>query len=135
MVVTEIPELGLVSTHHSDDSLGQNTDQHQQETTSSEQFTPRPFWDTDDGGVHVHLHPEDGFSQHGEESEQEVKLVFTRSYIQFSLTATEKPLYTTVLSCSPCQRCKHSSWYIPRLFALQFHARCIYHHPTKADSR
>ncbi|KAF3853462.1 hypothetical protein F7725_014150, partial [Dissostichus mawsoni] len=72
MVVTEIPELGLVSTHHSDDSLGQNTDQHQQETTSSEQFTSRPFWDTDDGGIHVHLHPEDGFSQHGEESEQEV---------------------------------------------------------------
>ncbi|KAI4807351.1 hypothetical protein KUCAC02_027163 [Chaenocephalus aceratus] len=72
MVVTEIPELGLVSTHHSDDSLGQNTDQHQQETTSSEPFTSRPFWDTDDRGVHVHLHPEDGFSQHGEESELEV---------------------------------------------------------------
>ncbi|XP_034070605.1 WD repeat-containing protein 90 [Gymnodraco acuticeps] len=82
MVVTEIPELGLVSTHHSDDSLGQNTDQHQQETTSSEQFTSRPFWDTDDGGVHVHLHPEDGFIQHGEESE-----------LEFACTPVPRPVH------------------------------------------
>ncbi|XP_063748546.1 WD repeat-containing protein 90 [Eleginops maclovinus] len=65
MAVTNIPELGLVSTHQSGDSLSQNENQHQQETTSSQQVTSRPSWDTNDGGVHVHFHPED------EESEEE----------------------------------------------------------------
>ncbi|XP_031699208.1 WD repeat-containing protein 90 isoform X1 [Anarrhichthys ocellatus] len=72
-VVTDLPDLGVVSTHQSDDWLSHNGDQHQRESTSSssQPFTSRPPWDTDDGGVHVHVHPEDGFSEREEESEEE----------------------------------------------------------------
>ncbi|XP_054455160.1 WD repeat-containing protein 90 isoform X2 [Anoplopoma fimbria] len=72
-MVTDIPDLGVVSTQQDDDWLFNNGDQHQQESTSSmsQQFTSRPPWDTDDGGVHVHVHPDDGFSKHEEESEEE----------------------------------------------------------------
>uniref|UniRef100_A0A8D3APH6 WD repeat domain 90 n=1 Tax=Scophthalmus maximus TaxID=52904 RepID=A0A8D3APH6_SCOMX len=35
-------------------------------------LTSRTPCDTDDGGVHVFVHPEDAFSKHGEESEEEV---------------------------------------------------------------
>ncbi|XP_028424157.1 WD repeat-containing protein 90 isoform X2 [Perca flavescens] len=72
-VVTNIPELVVVSTYQNDDWLCRNDDHHQQESTcsSSQQFTPRSLWDASDGGVHVHVHPEDGFSKHGEESEEE----------------------------------------------------------------
>ena len=78
--MTDIPELGVISTHQHDDWLCRNGDQqHQQEEespscSSSQQFTSRPSWDTDDGGVHVYVRPEDGFSKRGEGSEEEVKL-------------------------------------------------------------
>lgn len=67
-MVTNIPELGVVSTHQNDDWLLQNDEQYQQESacSSSQQYT-------DAGGVHVHVYPEDGFCKHGEESEEEVK--------------------------------------------------------------
>lgn len=60
-MVTNIPELGVVSTHQKDDF-------------TSQQHTFRPPCDTDDKGVHVYVHPEDGFRKHGEESEEEVML-------------------------------------------------------------
>nr|XP_046233487.1 WD repeat-containing protein 90 isoform X2 [Scatophagus argus] len=65
-VVTSIPELGVVSTHQKDD-------QHQQESacSSSHQLTFRPNREADDSGVHVYVHPEDGFSKPGEQSEEE----------------------------------------------------------------
>ncbi|KAM6898195.1 WD repeat-containing protein 90 [Lycodopsis pacificus] len=73
-VVTDLPDLGVVSAQQSDDWLSQNGDQHQRESTSSssQPFTSRPPWDTDDGGVHVHVHPEDGFTEREEESEEEI---------------------------------------------------------------
>ncbi|XP_059181241.1 WD repeat-containing protein 90 [Centropristis striata] len=72
-MVTDIPELGLVSTPQNDEWLHRDDDWYQQESTcsSSQQFPSRPPWDADDGGVHVHIHPEDGFSKHGEGSEEE----------------------------------------------------------------
>ncbi|XP_034716336.1 WD repeat-containing protein 90 isoform X2 [Etheostoma cragini] len=72
-VVTNIPELGVVSTFQNDDWLCRNDDQDQQESkcSSSQQFTPRCLWDAGDGGLHVHVHPEDDFSKHGEEGEEE----------------------------------------------------------------
>ncbi|XP_070708545.1 WD repeat-containing protein 90 [Pempheris klunzingeri] len=73
-LVTNIPELGVVSTHQEDDWLCHDDDQHQQESTcsSSHQLTSRPIRDTADGGIHVYVHPEDGISKSGEESEEEV---------------------------------------------------------------
>ncbi|XP_068438690.1 WD repeat-containing protein 90 [Clinocottus analis] len=72
-MVTDIPNLGVVSAQHNDAWLFHNDDQDQQESTcfSSQKFTSKPLWDTDDGGVHVHVHPEDGFSKHEDESEEE----------------------------------------------------------------
>ncbi|XP_069547580.1 WD repeat-containing protein 90 [Brachyistius frenatus] len=63
-VVTDIPELGVVSTQQKD---------WEQElaSSSSQQLTSRSPWDADDGGVHVYVHPEDGLNKHAEESESE----------------------------------------------------------------
>lgn len=74
--MTKIPDLGVVSTHPRDDWLSHNDDQYQQESagSSSHQLTFKPRSDSDDRGVHVYVHPKDGFSKHGEESEEEVKL-------------------------------------------------------------
>ncbi|XP_073345853.1 WD repeat-containing protein 90 [Pagrus major] len=74
LLVTKIPDLGVVSTHLKADWLSHNDDQYQQESasSSSHQLTFRPPCDSDDRGVHVHVHPEDGFSKHGEESEEEL---------------------------------------------------------------
>lgn len=85
-LVTKIPDLGVVSTHQEDDWLCHNDDQHQQESTcsNSHQLTFRPTCDTDDGGVHVYVHPEDAFSKLGEESEEEVKL-----HIDYIVHSTE----------------------------------------------
>ncbi|TKS89948.1 WD repeat-containing protein 90 [Collichthys lucidus] len=72
-LVTNIPELGVVSTHQKDDWLCSNNDQHQQESSrsSSHHLRSRPPCDTDGRGVHVYLHPEDVFSKYREESEEE----------------------------------------------------------------
>uniref|UniRef100_A0AAQ4RJH5 WD repeat domain 90 n=1 Tax=Gasterosteus aculeatus aculeatus TaxID=481459 RepID=A0AAQ4RJH5_GASAC len=68
--VTDIPDLGGVL---NDDRLFHNDGQHQKEPTccSSQPSPIRPPWDTDYGGVHVHIHAEDGFSKHEEGSEEE----------------------------------------------------------------
>ncbi|XP_032358084.1 WD repeat-containing protein 90 isoform X2 [Etheostoma spectabile] len=89
-VVTNIPELGVVSTFQNDDWLCRKDDQHQPESTcsSSQQFTPRSLWDAGDGGVHVHVHPEDGFSKNGEESEEE--FVCTPVPHPFHLSSSKK---------------------------------------------
>uniref|UniRef100_UPI0037E729E7 WD repeat-containing protein 90 n=1 Tax=Semicossyphus pulcher TaxID=241346 RepID=UPI0037E729E7 len=72
-VVTNVPELGVVCTHQYHELLSHDEEEHQQDSTcsSSQHLTSRPPCDVDDGGVHVYVHPEDGCSQHGEESEEE----------------------------------------------------------------
>lgn len=70
-MVTDIPDLGVVSTQQNDAWLFHNDDQQEPTCSNSQKFTSRPPWDTDDGGVH----PEDGFSKHEDESEEEVKLL------------------------------------------------------------
>ncbi|XP_056222733.1 WD repeat-containing protein 90 [Seriola aureovittata] len=72
-VVTNIPELGLVSSHRKDGWLCHDGDQQQQESAcfSPHQLASRPTCDTDGSGVHVFVHPEDAFSRLGEESEEE----------------------------------------------------------------
>ncbi|KAI3365641.1 hypothetical protein L3Q82_010722 [Scortum barcoo] len=70
-LVTNIPELGVVSSHQMGDWLCHN-DQHQESTcSSSHQLTYRPPCDTDRRGVHVYLHHEDDLSKQDEESEEE----------------------------------------------------------------
>ena len=75
-LVTNIPELGVVSSHQKDDWLCHNDNQQQQESAclSPHQLTSRSPRDTDDSEVHVFAHPEDAFSKYGEESEEEVML-------------------------------------------------------------
>ncbi|XP_040924451.1 WD repeat-containing protein 90 [Betta splendens] len=65
-IVSSIPELGVVSTHQEADSLCYNVDQRD----NSPQLGQTSH--CDDGGVHVFVHPEDGFSKHGQESEEEI---------------------------------------------------------------
>ncbi|XP_072229948.1 WD repeat-containing protein 90 [Leuresthes tenuis] len=71
-VVSSIPDLGVVSTHQQD--LFSRNDCQVQESAcpSSQQLTSRPACDTDDGGVHVYVTPEDELSTHEEESEEEL---------------------------------------------------------------
>ncbi|CAJ1080870.1 WD repeat-containing protein 90 isoform X1 [Xyrichtys novacula] len=72
-LATEIPQLGVVSTHQNLEWQSHNNDdEQQQESTcfSSHHLTSRPTCDAVDGGVHVYVHPEDGCSEH-EESEEE----------------------------------------------------------------
>ncbi|XP_039991620.1 WD repeat-containing protein 90 isoform X3 [Xiphias gladius] len=70
-VVTNIPKLGVVSTHQKVGWLCHNDDQQQESACfSPHQLTSRPC-DTDDNGVHVFVHPEDACGKHGEESEEE----------------------------------------------------------------
>lgn len=75
-LVTDIPDLGVVSTHQKDDCLSLNDEQHQQDTTCSisHRNTFWPSCDTNGKGIQVYVHSEDGFSRHGEESEEEVML-------------------------------------------------------------
>ncbi|XP_036937578.1 WD repeat-containing protein 90 isoform X2 [Acanthopagrus latus] len=71
-LVTKIPDL--VSTHPKDDWLSHNDDQYQQDSASFSlhHLKFKPSCDSDGRGVHVYVHPEDGFSKHGEESEEEL---------------------------------------------------------------
>ncbi|CAK6964162.1 WD repeat-containing protein 90 [Scomber scombrus] len=73
-MVTSIPELGVVSTQQRDDLLCHNDDHHQWESTCSisKQLSPRPPYDSGDGGIHVFVHPEDSLCEPGEESEEEL---------------------------------------------------------------
>ncbi|KAK2820247.1 hypothetical protein Q5P01_023206 [Channa striata] len=70
-IVTSIPKLGVVSAHQKDDWLSNNDEQQELESSRSHQLTPRSHSNSDDGGVHVFVHPEDGFSKRGEGSEEE----------------------------------------------------------------
>ncbi|XP_070846624.1 WD repeat-containing protein 90 [Chaetodon trifascialis] len=73
-LVTSIPELGVVSTHHKDDWLCHNDGQHLRESacSASHRLTFRPPCNADDRGVHVNMQPERGYCKLGEESEDEV---------------------------------------------------------------
>ncbi|KAM3592554.1 uncharacterized protein V6R79_021158 [Siganus canaliculatus] len=72
-LVTNIPEVGVVSTHREDDWQCHDDDQDQQEPSrsSSLQFTSRQHCEKDAQGVHVYVHPEESFSEHGEGSDEE----------------------------------------------------------------
>lgn len=72
--MTSIPELGVVSTHQKDDWFSLNDEQHEQNSSphSLLKHTIKPLCDAEDHGVHMYVHSEDGFSKHGEESEEEV---------------------------------------------------------------
>ncbi|XP_035469186.2 WD repeat-containing protein 90 isoform X2 [Scophthalmus maximus] len=74
-VVTNIPKLDVVSSFETVGWLCQDDDHQQQQEElpcfSPYRLTSRTPCDTDDGGVHVFVHPEDAFSKHGEESEEE----------------------------------------------------------------
>lgn len=76
-MVTNIPELGVVSAHQdTDEWLSQNNDEEQQrESTcsSSQRLSSRSACEPDDGGVHVFVHPDDACGE-DEESEEEVKV-------------------------------------------------------------
>ncbi|XP_026206822.1 WD repeat-containing protein 90 isoform X2 [Anabas testudineus] len=81
-IVTNIPELGVVSTHQSSDGLCHNNDQQESESSSLHQLKQRSHRDTDNGGIHVFVHPDDGFSKHwedGEDNEEEHPVHLTSS--------------------------------------------------------
>lgn len=87
-IVTNIPELGVVSTHQSSDGLCHNNDQQESESSSLHQLKQRSHRDTDNGGIHVFVHPDDGFSKHWEDGEDDEEEV-----IQLN------PLYHSYSSC------------------------------------
>lgn len=73
---TDIPRLGVISSHQEENRFCHNNDQHQEETAcpTSQHVTSRLTSDAGDGGVHVYVHSEDSLSSKGEEeSEAEVK--------------------------------------------------------------
>ncbi|XP_067343724.1 WD repeat-containing protein 90 isoform X1 [Channa argus] len=74
-MVTSVPKLGLVTTHQEDDWLCHDDDQQELECSSLHQLTRRPHSNTDDEGIHVFVHSENGFSKHVEDSVEE--FVFT----------------------------------------------------------
>ncbi|XP_056285490.1 WD repeat-containing protein 90 isoform X2 [Pseudoliparis swirei] len=80
--VTDRPELGVVSTQQNDAWLLHSDDQQDSTCSSSQKVTSRCLGAAADGGVHVHVHPEDGSSQHGDESEE-----------QFVCTAAPHPVH------------------------------------------
>lgn len=69
-MVTNIPELGVVSTQQ-EDWLCYNNGQRQKSSLSS---SHQPPFDTDDGGVHVYVHAEDDYGKRDDDSEEEVML-------------------------------------------------------------
>ncbi|KAF3704531.1 WD repeat-containing protein 90 [Channa argus] len=70
-MVTSVPKLGLVTTHQEDDWLCHDDDQQELECSSLHQLTRRPHSNTDDEGIHVFVHSENGFSKHVEDSVEE----------------------------------------------------------------
>lgn len=66
-----------MSTYQKDDSHSLNDGQDQQDPacSSSHQHALKVPCDADDKGVHIYVYPEDGFSKHGEESEEEVMML------------------------------------------------------------
>ncbi|KAM9716313.1 WD repeat-containing protein 90 [Menidia menidia] len=71
-VVSSIPDLGTVTTHQKDLSPFDECQLQESAHSSSQQLSSRSPCDTDEGGVHVYVHPEDEFSSHGEESVEEL---------------------------------------------------------------
>lgn len=83
--VTNLPELGVISTHQEDDCHAPNDSQHQQDTacSSSHQHLDRPPCDVNDEGLDVYEHHENGFSGHEQESDEEVmRFMFIYIYVQ-----------------------------------------------------
>lgn len=74
IMVTSIPELGVVSTHQKDASLSPNDGQRQQRSacSSSHQHTFMSTVNAVDRDVHVYTHPKDSLDEHAEEIEEEV---------------------------------------------------------------
>ncbi|XP_029702490.1 WD repeat-containing protein 90 isoform X2 [Takifugu rubripes] len=71
VMVTSIPELGVVSKHQRDGSLSPNDDQHQQRSTCSSSHQDTLMAPIITGReVHVYAHPEEGSDELAEESEE-----------------------------------------------------------------
>lgn len=71
-MVTNVPELGVVSTHQRGEWLCHNDDHQESDPSGLHQLTTMPQCDTDDGGVHVFVHCDDDFNKYGQDSEEEV---------------------------------------------------------------
>ncbi|CAG04359.1 unnamed protein product, partial [Tetraodon nigroviridis] len=71
VVVTSIPELGVVSAHQKDASLGPVDDQHQQRSARSSSYQHTPVT-AEDRDAHVYAHPNASPDEHAEESEEEL---------------------------------------------------------------
>ncbi|XP_061564581.1 WD repeat-containing protein 90 isoform X1 [Cololabis saira] len=88
-MVPSIPELDVAPTHRNN-WICNNDPQLQESTHSDSQQLPfRNSCSTDDGGVHVYVHPEDEFGSHREESDGEVFCSPVPRPI--SLTSTKEP--------------------------------------------
>lgn len=76
VMVTNIPQLGVVSNHQRDGSISPNDDQHQQRSacSSSHQHTLMTPINTDEREVHVYAHPQEHSDDQAQESEEEVML-------------------------------------------------------------
>lgn len=69
-MVPDSSEFGVFSSNQKD-QRGHNDDQLQDSAQSSLHHVPSRCV-TDDGGIHVYVHPEEELSTQGEESEEEV---------------------------------------------------------------
>ncbi|XP_041829959.1 WD repeat-containing protein 90 isoform X2 [Melanotaenia boesemani] len=76
-VVSSIPDLGVVTTHQKDWLCDNDCQLQESLRSSSQQLTSRLACGTDYGGTDEYVHPDDDFSTHGEENEEE--LVWTPS--------------------------------------------------------
>ncbi|XP_016889554.1 WD repeat-containing protein 90 isoform X2 [Cynoglossus semilaevis] len=69
--VNNLPEVGVVSTHQSEDCLDNDCQEQMSSSISSHQPTSGPIHFSEDSGVHVFVHTKDNCSKDGENSEEE----------------------------------------------------------------
>lgn len=100
---TDIPRLGVISSHQEENRFCHNNDQHQEETAcpTSQHVTSRLTSDAGDGGVHVYVHSEDSLSSKGEEeSEAEICTLNAHLSPKESRKKVEKLLPDPILQLS-----------------------------------
>lgn len=101
-MVTNIPQLGVVSNHQRDGSLSPNDDQHQQRSacSSSHQHTLMAPINTDESEVHVYAHPQERSDEQVEESGEEVMLQIhldVQSVMWWFHCATHSSLFSCIV--------------------------------------
>ncbi|XP_076008450.1 WD repeat-containing protein 90 [Genypterus blacodes] len=99
--VTNVPELGLISTFHEEESLCPSDDSLH---SSSHRLPSKPPCEGDGdggGGVHVYVHPEDARGNHREEMEEEEIVYAAVSHLSSTTKSRqEKSLPDPILSLS-----------------------------------